>query len=196
MNLIISSNNKNKIKEINNLLKDLNVNLQSLNDIKYNKEIEETGTTFEENAYIKSKTIYDLFNEATISDDSGLMVEALNGAPGVYSHRFAGQECDDNKNNLKLVELLKNEKNRNAKYVSVICYINKNGEVKYAKGEIKGIIIDTPRGDNGFGYDPYFFIPSLNKTMAEISIEEKNKISHRAQALNRLKEIIYEDFNN
>ena len=130
MNLIISSNNKNKIKEINNLLKDLNVNLQSLNDIKYNKEIEETGTTFEENAYIKSKTIYDLFNEATISDDSGLMVEALNGAPGVYSHRFAGQECDDNKNNLKLVELLKNEKNRNAKYVSVICYINKNGEVK------------------------------------------------------------------
>ena len=196
MNLIITSNNKNKIKEINNLLKDLNVNLQSLNDIKYNKEIEETGTTFEENAYIKSKTIYDLFNEATISDDSGLMVEALNGAPGVYSHRFAGQECDDNKNNLKLVELLKNEKNRNAKYVSVICYINKNGEVKYAKGEIKGIIIDTPRGDNGFGYDPYFFIPSLNKTMAEISIEEKNKISHRAQALNRLKEIIYEDFNN
>ncbi len=192
MDLIISSNNKNKIKEINDLLSDLNINLLSLSDINFNLDIEETGTTFEENSYIKASTIESTYHKATIADDSGLCVEALNGAPGVYSHRFAGVECDDTKNNLKLVEVLKNEKKRNAKFVSVICYIN-NGVVKYAKGEISGVIIDTPRGNNGFGYDPYFFIPSLNKTMAELTLTEKNKISHRALALQALKEILYED---
>ena len=172
------------------------IDIKSLNDINFNKEIEETGKTFEENSYIKAKTIYNLYKTPVISDDSGLEVDALNGRPGVYSHRYAGEECDDLKNNLKLVSELKNIENRNAHYTCCICYINKNGLEKYAKGYVNGIIIDNPRGNNGFGYDPYFYINELNKTMAEITLEEKNKISHRQKALIQLKEIINEDLNH
>lgn len=193
MELVIASNNKNKLKEIKELLKDLDINILSLNDIKFFDEIEENGTTFSENSYIKAKTIYDKYHIAVLSDDSGLSVDALNGAPGVYSHRYAGLECDDHKNNLKLISELKDKK-RDAKYVCDICYINKNGVVNHANGECFGKIIDTPRGSNGFGYDPYFYIESLGKTMAEIDMTEKNKISHRSIALKKIKEIIYEDF--
>ena len=196
MELIIASNNLNKIKEIKDILKDLNISVKSLNDMKFNDSIEETGTTFEQNAYIKAKTIFDIYHMPVIADDSGLEVEALNNAPGVYSHRYAGNECDDLKNNLKLINELKNKTNRKANYTASICYMNKLGQVKYASGKVYGVIIDNPKGNNGFGYDPYFYIESLGKTMAEISLEEKNKISHRVKALNQLKEIIYEDINN
>jgi len=196
MDLVISSNNKNKIREIKELLSDLDINVLSLKDINFNSDIEENGKTFEENAYIKAKTIYDLYKIPVIADDSGLAVEALNGEPGVYSHRYAGEECDDHKNNLKLIENLKGVSNRNAKYVCAICYIDQFGNVKYAKGEVSGIIVDSPKGNNGFGYDPYFYLEGFNKTMAQIDLCEKNKISHRANALNKLKEIIYEASNN
>ena len=196
MDLIIASNNLNKIKEIKELLSDLDINVLSLKDIGFTKEIDETGTTFEDNSYIKAKTIYDLYHLPVIADDSGLEVRALNNAPGVYSHRYAGSTCKDSANNEKLISELKGITDRAARYVCVISYINELGAVKYAKGYCEGEIIDTPKGNNGFGYDPYFYIKEYNKTMAEISMDEKNKISHRAKALNNLKDIINEDITS
>lgn len=196
MDLIIASNNLNKIKEIKELLSDLDINVLSLKDIGFTKEIDETGTTFEANSYIKAKTIYDLYKKPVIADDSGLEVRALNNAPGVYSHRYAGSTCKDSANNEKLISELKGITDRAARYVCVISYINELGAVKYAKGYCEGEIIDTPKGNNGFGYDPYFYIKEYNKTMAEISMDEKNKISHRAKALNKLKDIINEDITS
>ncbi len=190
MDLIVASNNKNKIKEIKEIFKGFDCNIKSLKDINFNCDIEETGTTFEENSLIKARTIYNLYHTAVIADDSGLMVEALNGEPGVYSHRYAGPEEDDCANNLKLINNLKGVSNRNAKYVCVITYINALGKVVQTRGEVHGTIIDEAQGNNGFGYDPYFYIESFNRTMAELSLEEKNTISHRSIALNKLKELI------
>lgn len=182
MKLIIASSNKNKISEIKKMLN--NIEILSLNDIGFKGDIEETGTTFEENALIKAKTIYDIFKVPVIADDSGLCVNALNGAPGIYSHRFAGLECNDEKNNALLVEKMQNMKDKGAYYECAICYYD--GNPHYFKGQVDGEIILTPRGHNGFGYDPYFLIPSLNKTMAELSMDEKNRISHRHIATERL----------
>ena len=196
MDLIISSNNKNKINEIKKLLSSLDINVLSLSDINFNEEILETGSTFSQNSYIKAKTIFDKYHMPVIADDSGLEVEALGGKPGVYSHRYAGEDCNDTANNLKLIEELNGVLNRNANYTCDICYINKNGEVKHSTGKCYGIICNNPKGENGFGYDPYFYIESLGKTMAELDMDEKNKISHRAKALNQLKELIYEDLTS
>ena len=190
MEIIVASNNKNKIKEIKEIFKEVNANILSLKDINFNKEIEETGTTFEENSLIKAKTIYNLYHKAVIADDSGLMVDALNGEPGVYSHRYAGLEEDDQANNLKLINNLKGVRDRSARFVCVITYINSLGEVIQTRGEVEGEIIDEAKGNNGFGYDPYFYIKPLDKTMAELSLEEKNEISHRSKALAKLKELI------
>ena len=196
MDLIISSNNKNKINEIKKLLSSLDINVLSLSDINFNEEILETGSTFSQNSYIKAKTIFDKYHMPVIADDSGLEVEALGGKPGVYSHRYAGEDCNDTANNLKLIEELNGVLNRNANYTCDICYINKDGQVKHSTGKCYGLICNNPKGENGFGYDPYFYIESLGKTMAELDMDEKNKISHRAKALNQLKELIYEDLTS
>ena len=196
MDLIIASNNKNKIKEIKELLKDLNINIKSLSDVNCNIDIEENGNTFDQNAYIKASAIYKIYKCPVLADDSGLCVEALDGQPGVYSHRYAGPECNDDKNNLKLIKNLNGVLNRNAYYACAICFIDHKANANYAFGKIEGKIIDTPKGNNGFGYDPYFFLPEENKTMAELSLEDKNKISHRAIALKKIGKIIHETFNN
>ena len=196
MDLIISYKNKNKINEIKKLLSSLDINVLSLSDINFNEEILETGSTFSQNSYIKAKTIFDKYHMPVIADDSGLEVEALGGKPGVYSHRYAGEDCNDTANNLKLIEELNGVLNRNANYTCDICYINKDGQVKHSTGKCYGLICNNPKGENGFGYDPYFYIESLGKTMAELDMDEKNKISHRAKALNQLKELIYEDLTS
>ena len=193
MDIIVSSNNKNKIKEIKEILKNTDINLLSLNDINFNKEIIEDGLTFEENAYIKARAIYDIYKMPVISDDSGLICNGLNGKPGVYSHRYAGINATDEENNLKLIRDLKNVKDKSCYFKCVICFINSKGETYYATGTVDGCIIDTHKGNNGFGYDPYFYIKSLDKTMAELDMNEKNKISHRAKALLKLKEILNEN---
>lgn len=189
-NIIIASNNKHKIEEIKNILKDYNIKVISLKECGIDIKPKEDGNTFEENAYIKAKAAMDLTGLAVIADDSGLEVDALNGAPGIYSSRFAGEEGNDKKNNEKLLELLKDVKfeNRTAKFVSVIALITPEGDKIFARGEIKGIIGFEEKGSNGFGYDPLFIIPNLNKTFAELEFEEKNKISHRARALQDLRE--------
>lgn len=144
MKLIIASSNKNKIAEIKEMLN--NIEIMSLSDIGFNDEIEETGKTFEENALIKAQTIYKKYNVPVIADDSGLCVNALNGAPGIYSHRFAGLECNDEKNNALLIKKMQGIKDRSAYYECVICYFD--SKPHFFKGQIHGEIIDVARGHN------------------------------------------------
>ena len=176
--LFFASGNRGKIKEIKRLLPEYEILDLADTDI----DIEETGTTFRENALIKAKAIFDLYGIQTLADDSGLACKGLNGAPGVYSKRYSESNIDSD-NNLLLVKNLQG-KNRECKFVSCLCLYS--GEVSYFEGEVHGEIIDTPRGDNGFGYDPVFYFKELNKTFAELTIEEKNKYSHRARALSKL----------
>ncbi|QCX33083.1 XTP/dITP diphosphatase [Caloramator sp. E03] len=188
--IIIASNNRHKVEEIKNILKDYNIEILSLKDAGIELEVEENGKTFEENAYIKAKAVVDLTGIAAIGDDSGLEVEALNGAPGIYSARFAGEQGNYKKNNEKLLHLMKDVplEKRGARFVTVIALLTPEGDKIFARGEIKGIIGFEEKGCNGFGYDPLFIVPELNKTFAQLSSEEKNKISHRARALHDLKE--------
>jgi XTP/dITP diphosphohydrolase len=190
--LLVATKNKNKLREISQILSELNIEVISAYDvINTDIEIEETGQTFEENAKLKSEAISLLTDEYVIADDSGLEVDYLNGAPGVYSARFAGENTDDEMNNNKLLKKLENipTENRTARFVSVIS-LSKNGKtIKTFKGTCEGIIAEKKSGDNGFGYDPIFLLDT-GKTMAEISPDEKNSISHRNKALKKLKEFI------
>ncbi|CDF59453.1 Nucleoside 5-triphosphatase RdgB (dHAPTP, dITP, XTP-specific) [Thermobrachium celere DSM 8682] len=197
MRLIVASNNNHKVQEIKEILKPLGIEAVSLKEAGISIEIVEDGTTFEENAYKKAKTIYDITKEAVLADDSGLEVYALNNAPGVYSARFAGEECNYKKNNEKLLELLKDmpDDKRGARFVCTMILITKEGEVIKSVGTVEGVISKEPRGTNGFGYDPLFIVPELDKTFAELSEEEKNKISHRARALENLKGLLEDYFN-
>ncbi|MCM8711859.1 XTP/dITP diphosphatase [Clostridium sp. SYSU_GA19001] len=189
--LIIASNNSHKIKEIKAILREFPVEVVSLKEAGIDIDVVEDGTTFMENAYKKAKEIFDLKGDSMVlSDDSGLMTEALGGAPGVYSARFAGEHGNDKKNNEKLLKMLEGKpfEERKAKFVSAIALIvDKNTSIK-VQGEIEGYIMEELHGEGGFGYDPLFFVPEFNKTFAEMSEEEKNSISHRARALAKLKE--------
>lgn len=194
MEIIVASGNSHKICEIKSILSSDKINVISIYD-KINSYIapEENGKTFNENAYIKAIHIHKMFpNSYTLSDDSGLMVDALFGAPGVHSARYAGEEHDDEKNNELLLKNLKNVpiEKRTAQFVSVLCLIEPNGEVHYFKGSVLGKITFNGRGNNGFGYDPYFKPDGYEKTFAEMTSNEKNKISHRKNALEKLREFI------
>ena len=167
----------------------IDINLLSLNDLEKKVEIKETGATFFENAFIKAKTVYEEFKLPVIADDSGLIVEEI-GEPGVFSARYAGENASDYKNNLKLIEKIKHIQNRKAYFECVLVFIDNSGNVHNAVGRCYGEIIEEPRGEKGFGYDPIFFLPELNKTMAELELKEKNKISHRGKAFNKFLEIL------
>lgn len=189
--LIIASNNAHKIKEIKDILKDFPIEVVSLREAGIDIDVEETGTTFMDNSYIKASEIFKLRQDCMVlSDDSGLMVEALDGAPGVYSARFAGEHGNDKKNNEKLLQLLEGKpmEERKAKFVSAIVLIAGSSEVIKVQGEIEGYISFEPKGTREFGYDPLFYVPEYNMTFAEMSDEEKNKISHRARAMQKLKQ--------
>ena len=188
--IIFASKNKGKVREVEHILKDLNVHITSLEDINESIDIEETGSTFEENAKIKAKQVYDKFRIPTIADDSGLVVEQLNGTPGIYSSRYAGENGNDAANNKKLLnELRKFPEPHKAKFVCAAVYYD--GKKFYtATGEMKGKIIHDKRGSNGFGYDPLFIPDGYNVTSAELPPEVKNSISHRFKAFEKLKEMI------
>ena len=193
MDLLAATTNKGKIKEIERLFEDssLAIKLYSLSDFNIDINIPEKGDTFHENAAEKSlfysRMVRDIF---TIADDSGLVVEALGGKPGIHSARYAGQSKDDEKNIEKLLKELKNTRDRKAKFVTVVI-LSKNGEaIKSFTGEVEGIILKEKRGTGGFGYDPIFFYPPLQKTFAELTTEEKNQISHRANAFKKLKNFL------
>lgn len=188
--LVVASSNKHKIDEISKVTKKFGIDVISRDDAGISKslEIPEDGSTFEENSYIKAKAIMDICGRPTIADDSGLMVEALGGAPGVYSARFAGEDQNDERNNEKLKDLLKDipYKDRRAKFVSVITLLFPDGRKIVARGECQGHIIEEERGENGFGYDPLFVPEGYGSTFGMLNPDVKNEISHRALALKNL----------
>ena len=191
--IAVASNNKHKIEEIRAMLAEIYggaLEVKSLSEIGFSGDITEDGETFEENAAIKARAAAAL-GYIAIADDSGLCVDALNGAPGVYSARFAGEPCDDRKNNDKLLELLSDipESRRGAKFVSVICCVTPDGQTVTARGECPGRILFSRRGTGGCGYDPLFFC-ELGKTFAELTPAEKNRISHRARAMANFAEAV------
>lgn len=190
--LLVASKNKNKLKEIRKILGRLNVEVNSAYDFcSISDDIAETGSSFEENASIKALAFSKVVEDFVIADDSGLCVDYLNGAPGIFSARFAGKDADDNLNNKKLLKKLHgvDPEQRKAKFVCVIALAKKGRIVETFRGECHGNIAEKPRGEGGFGYDPLFLLENGN-TMAEISAEEKNRISHRARALEKLKKFI------
>lgn len=192
MKAILASNNKHKLEEIRAILSDVFEQIYSLKDMNIDIEIEENGNTFEQNSYIKASTIAKMTGLVTIADDSGLCVDALNGQPGVYSARFAGEPCDDDKNNQKLLnclhelEIASGTINRNAHFESVVVLCQPDLTYKVGQGQVDGIIVDDYRGKNGFGYDPIFFCNELGMTFGEADAASKNKISHRYRALQDL----------
>ena len=185
--IIFASGNKGKIAEVRKILGELDIPILSLHDINFEGDIEETGNSFEENAKIKAIEIFTNYNFPTIADDSGLVVEQLNGEPGIYSARYAGIDSDDAANNIKLLENLSSKlEPHRAKFVCSAVYYS--GEETYtAVGEVNGKIISKARGINGFGYDPLFVPDGYSKTMAELDPEIKNSISHRFKAFDQLK---------
>lgn len=192
---VLASNNSHKLDEIRALMADKFDKVCSLSDMDIHTDIDETGTTFEENAFIKAQTIFDMLGGryAVIADDSGLCVEALAGAPGVYSARYAGEPCDDGKNNRLLLNNLHEReslfpKNRRAYFASVVAAVLPDGRKLSGEGRVYGEVLDEYRGNGGFGYDPLFYCEELGKTFAEASMAEKNTVSHRARALAALKE--------
>lgn len=193
--IIAASRNKHKIEEIEAITKKFGMCIISRDDAGVPKvEVEEDGTTFEENSFKKADEIMKMCGKVTIADDSGLMVDYLGGAPGVYSARFAGEDGNDKKNNDKLLALLDQVpyKERKAKFVSVITMVYPDGETLVARGECEGHIIDAPVGENGFGYDPLFVPDGFQRTFAQLTSEEKNAISHRAKALIELEKLLEE----
>ena len=182
--LLVATGNKGKLVEIRQILKDTEV--LGLKDVNIDVDVEETGTTFAENAYIKAYEISKLSGLPVLADDSGLLVDALDGAPGVYSARFAGEDANDDDNVNKLLGLLSHipENERHARFACAMCLIFPDGRKIEAFGvSCEGYIINEKRGENGFGYDPVFYSPDYNKTFSQMSMEEKNKVSHRKAAL-------------
>ena len=187
MKFVIATGNPGKVKDFNLILSLMGHEAVSLKDMGICCDVEETGTTFKENSYIKAKAIYDMVKLPTIADDSGLCVDALGGAPGVYSARYGGEGLDDHGRCLKLLEAMENEENRKAYFKSAICCILNDETVIEVEGECEGVLLREISGTNGFGYDPMFYVEKFGKTFGEISKEEKNEISHRRMAMDKLK---------
>ncbi|MBR2900613.1 MAG: XTP/dITP diphosphatase [Clostridia bacterium] len=188
MKVVFASNNAHKVSEFKSCLADagLDIEILTIKETGFTGDIIESADTFKGNAYIKAKTLSDYTGLIAIADDSGLSVDALNGAPGVYSARFAGEDATDSDNIQKLLAELKDKPERSAKFVCTICVCRPDGETLYVSGESKGEIIDERRGGGTFGYDPVFYYPPFDKTFAEMTSDEKNSISHRGRAVEEL----------
>jgi len=192
--IVLATRNEKKKIELEELLADLDVEVLSLADFPNIGEIEETGTTFRENAYIKARIAAESAGMIAVADDSGLVVDALGGAPGVRSARFAGEDADDEANNLKLLKLLEElpREKRTARFVCVIAICTPEGNARFVEGVCEGRIAEELRGNKGFGYDPLFIPEGYDRTFAELGYEVKNRISHRARALQKAKPVIAE----
>tara|TARA_B100001765_G_scaffold120331_1_gene75116 strand:+ start:32 stop:649 length:618 start_codon:yes stop_codon:yes gene_type:complete len=191
--IVLATQNRDKREELQEALSEFTVKILSLNDFPFIGEIEEVGKTLLENSMIKAKTVHNLTQLPVIADDTGLEVEALNGAPGIYSARYAGEDVTYEDNVNKLLAEMENIplENRKAQFRTVISFVDKDREL-WTEGTIKGIIGETAKGKNGFGYDPVFFVPELEKTFSELSIGEKNRISHRGLAMKKFRILLRE----
>lgn len=188
MKLIFATHNKNKAKEVKSIMPSF-IELLSLDDINFHDEIDETASTLEGNALLKAKTIFEKTGINCFADDSGLLVDALNGEPGVYSARYAGEQKNDQDNMQKLLHELNDKPNKNAHFKTVMALII-DGKEHLFEGKIEGKIITEKLGSNGFGYDPIFVPDGYNETFAQLDSETKNKISHRARALQKMLEFL------
>ena len=194
LTVVAATQNQHKLKEMRAIMEPFGMKVISQKEAGLeNVDVEEDGKTFEENSYKKAREIMALSGRIAIADDSGLAVEALNGAPGVYSARFAGTDKDDDANNQKLLSLLEDEENRRAKFVSVVTMVYPDGRVLSARGECPGHLLRELRGDQGFGYDPMFVPEGFEETFGQLSSQVKNRISHRARALSRLEALLREE---
>ena len=200
MKVVLASRNPHKLKEISKITEKFGIELVLQSDLGVDIDVEETGTTFEENSFLKAEAVMKATGLPALADDSGIAVDALNGEPGIYSARYGFDESLDDWGRMML--LLKNTEhvpdgNRQAQFVCVITFVTPEGQTIQARGEIHGELTREPRGENGFGYDPIFFYPPFGKTTAEVSDEEKNSVSHRGNALKlfyeKMKEAGYAD---
>ena len=190
MKFVLASHNRKKLAEMQEILRELGVEVVLQSDVGLDLEPEENGTTFAENAAIKAMAVMQASGLPAIADDSGLCVDALNGGPGVYSARFGGEGLDDKGRYTLLLEMLRGQTDRTAHFhTSIVCAFP-NGDVLQDDGEVEGTIAFAPMGENGFGYDPVFFVPDKRKTFAQLSAEEKAEISHRGKALRAFKETL------
>ncbi len=186
--LVIATRNKGKTAEIRDLLKDFPVDIKNLDDFGPIPPLEEDGDTFDENAYKKASFAARILGLPALADDSGLLVQALDGAPGIHSARYAGENATDEQRYLKLLDEMKGKSNRNAAFECVISIAVPTGPALTYEARCQGLITESPAGSNGFGYDPIFFYPPLNKTFAELTREEKSRVSHRGKAFAELKD--------
>ncbi len=182
--LIMATNNKHKVEEVQRLVGD-RIKIISLRDLNCREEIPEDGSTLRENALQKAQFVWDKYGKACFADDTGLMVEALDGAPGVYTARYAGEGCSFDDNIDLLLENMEGKTNRNARFETVICLIE-DGKPQYFEGRCEGVITTERYGRGGFGYDPVFMPKGYGESFAELSMEEKNRISHRGRATDKL----------
>ena len=188
MKMVLASKNPHKLTEMSAILSQLGIEVILESDAGVDVEVEETGTTFEENAALKAVAVMEASGLPAIADDSGLCVTALGNGPGVYSARYGGEGLSDTERYRLVLNGLSGELDRSAKFVSCICCAFPNGDRVEARGECSGLITYSPRGEDGFGYDPIFLVPETKKTFAQMSAEEKNAISHRGVALRKFKE--------
>ena len=190
MKIICATSNKDKLREIREIFSDFDCEIVSMKEAVVSIDVEETGDTFLENAYIKAKAVWDITGGVVFSDDSGLEVDYLNKAPGVYSARFMGTDTSYEIKNKKIIQLLEEAtgRERSARYKAAICCILEDGSVIEIEESMEGEIAHSPSGSEGFGYDPIFYIKEFSRTAAQLSREEKNKISHRGKALRVLKD--------
>lgn len=187
MKFVLASKNPHKLTELQRILGELGVEVVLESDVGVDIDVEETGETFEENSLLKAKAVMEATGLPAIADDSGLCVAALSGGPGVYSARYGGEGLTDQDRYRLVLEGLKGQLDRSAKFVSVVTACFPGGDVLVARGECPGVIAYAPQGENGFGYDPVFFVPALRKTFAQMTAQEKNSISHRGKALEKFK---------
>ncbi|MGG1007896.1 XTP/dITP diphosphatase [Bacillus velezensis] len=189
---IIATHNQGKVKEFKEILEPKGYSVSSLAEIGFTEEIEETGHTFEENAILKAEAVAKAVNKMVIADDSGLSVDNLGGRPGVYSARYAGEAKDDKANMDKVLSELKGieKEQRTARFRCALAVSKPGQETKTVEGHVEGYIAEGPEGDNGFGYDPIFIVKDKDKTMAQLTSAQKNKISHRAEALKKLSKLL------
>ncbi len=196
MKVVLASKNKHKLAEISKITRQFDIELVLQSELGIDMDVEETGTTFEENSFLKADAVMKATGLPALADDSGIAVDALNGEPGVYSARYGFDDSLDDWGRLEL--LLKNTEHvpdgqRQAKFVCVITMVTPDGKTIQARGEIHGELLRQPRGENGFGYDPIFYYPPAGLSTAEMSPEEKNKVSHRANALRKFYEKLKEE---
>ena len=197
--ILLATRNRDKEAELKALLDEYHIEGIALNDLDPQKsipDVEENGSTLRENAFIKARKIFSRTGIPTIADDTGLEVDALNGAPGVFSARYAGEDSSYADNTRKLLSELMDikAKNRTAKFKTVACYVDGHQEL-WAEGIVEGEITEKPKGDNGFGYDPVFYIPECGKTYAQLTRHEKNRWSHRGKAMKQLFDLLYKELD-